>query len=196
MMVSSYRNWLMCLSVRTTKKPRNVERETDFLLFVSVQKLTHISLLSICISIIISAFLPNVKNHQAFGISKSHDIILYRDIWPSYPPLSFKGSFLRKFPQIRFPFRSLSNEHTPNQPSFVVFLATTTRSRDSRGTARGRSPWSERQDGGELSQQIGQRPPQVGIVLLKLFQLVRVKAAVAVGVVLMNSTSRNCSKRI
>ena len=139
-MVSSYRNWLMCLSVRTTKKPHNVERETDFLLFVSVQKLTHVSLLSICISIIISAFLPNVKNHQAFGISKSHDIILYRDIWPSYPPLSFKGSFLRKFPQIRFPFRSLSNEHTPNQPSFVVFLDTVTRSRDSRGTARGRSP--------------------------------------------------------
>lgn len=51
------------------------------------------------------------------------------------------------------------------------------------GERRGAVPLvSERQDGGELSQQIGQRPPQVGIVLLKLFQLVRVKAAVAVGV--------------
>ena len=38
------------------------------------------------------------------------------------------------------------------------------------GERRGAVPLvSERQNGGELGQQIGQRPPQVGIVLLKLF---------------------------
>ncbi len=40
---------------------------------------------------------------------------------------------------------------------------------------------SHRYNGGELGQQIRQRPPQIGIVLLQTLQLVRVQAAVAVG---------------
>ena len=42
-------------------------------------------------------------------------------------------------------------------------------------------PVSHRYNGGELGQQIRQRPPQVSIVLLQTFQLIRVQAAVAVG---------------
>ena len=42
-------------------------------------------------------------------------------------------------------------------------------------------PVSHRYNGRELGQQIRQRPPQVGIVLLQTLQLVRVQAAVAVG---------------
>ena len=42
-------------------------------------------------------------------------------------------------------------------------------------------PVSHRYNGRELGQQIRQRPPQVGIVLLQTLQLVRVQAAIAVG---------------
>ena len=55
------------------------------------------------------------------------------------------------------------------------------RSRDSRGTAKPLPGRSEPHDGGELFQQIGKGPPQLFIVLLEGRDLLRVNAAVGVG---------------